>query len=138
MTWDLRPENHPKSLACNRSHSKNTTKYISHGYISQDTLLSPPTYFWVRKVVFPFSSKISYAHLLNGMIPRKKCKTASHVLLQRTNNTNKIYDVQTMQTKSRDFAKTVMIIKLGPRKIWKNRPACSAAALNCVCMTICR
>ena len=51
-----------------------------------------------------------------------------------TDNANKIYVVQTMQTKStmykqrkqnlRDFAKKVLVIKLDPPKILRNRRAC--------------
>ena len=50
---------------------------------------------------FPFSSKIPYAYFLNGSTPKKK--TASNVLLRRTNIANKVYDVQTMQTKFAKF-----------------------------------
>ena len=62
---------------------------------------------------FPFLSKIPYAYFLNGITPQK---TASTVLLQRTNIANKIYDVQTMQKNSRDFAKKVLVIKLDSPK----------------------
>ena len=51
---------------------------------------------------FPFSSKIPYAYFLNGSTSKKN-KTASNVLLRRTNIANKVYDVQTMQTKFAKF-----------------------------------
>ena len=51
---------------------------------------------------FPFSSKILCAYLLNGSNTEKK-KTASNVLLGSTNIANKVYNVQTMQTKFARF-----------------------------------
>ena len=102
------------------SHSKNT----SRGYIFQDTNSSPPTQFGMRRVFFSFSSKIPYAHFLNGL-PRKNKKMHQMCYC----------DVRTLQTKStmykqckqnsRDFAKKVLVIKLDPPKIARNRRAWS-------------
>ena len=47
-------------------------------------------------------SKIPYAYFLNGSTSKKK-QTASNVLLRRTNIANKVFDVQTMQTKFAKF-----------------------------------
>ena len=72
---------------------------------------------------FPFSSKILYAYFLNGLTAKKQKKTASNVLLRRTNIANKVYDVQTIQTKFAKFRKKVLVIKLDPPKISTNRCA---------------
>ena len=70
--------------------------------------------------IFPFSAKISYAHLLNGITPKKKQKqkTALYMLLGRrpTNNANKIYDVLTMQKYWRGFAKKLWLLGWNPPK----------------------
>ena len=65
---------------------------------------------------FPFSSKIPYAYFLNGLTPKKKKKNASNVLLQSTNIANKVYYVQTMQTKFARFRQKVLVIKLDSPK----------------------
>ena len=72
---------------------------------------------------FSFSSKIPYAYFLNGSTP--KTKTASNVLLRSKNIANKVYDVQTMQTKFARFRqKSSGLISWTPPKISTNRRAC--------------
>ena len=46
----------------------------------------------------------------------KKKKTASNVLLRRTNIANKVYDVQTMQTKFAKFRQKSSVYYVGPPK----------------------
>ena len=69
--------------------------------LSQDTLSSLTTHFWPRCFFFFFFQNT--VRLFPKRHNTEKNKTASNVLLRRTNIENKVYDVQTMQTKFARF-----------------------------------
>ena len=114
---DLRPENHPESLACKRSHSKIPQK-IFHTVLYLKILFYPHQPTFGRDDFF-FSPTVSYAHFPNGITLQKKQKQDCIPLCYC--NANKIYDVQTMQIKSRDFARKVVVVKLYPKDLKKSR-----------------
>ena len=79
-----------------RPCSRDMIRYFTWLYISRYPFIST-NLLLAAMSFFPVSSKIPYAYFLNGSTPKKK--TASNMLLRSTNIANKVYDVQTMQTK---------------------------------------
>ena len=126
VTLEIGYKNRPKSLAWKRLHSKIPQK-IFHLVISHKILfyLHQPT-FGRDESFFPFSSKLLNVHFLNGITQKKKtnkknwikCAIATYKLckqnLRCTNNANKIREIS---------QKKVLVIKLDPPKISRNRRA---------------
>ena len=137
VTLELGSKNRPKSLAWKRSHLKNTSKNISLGYISQETLLFPPTHFWSQWVFFSFSK------ILKAQFPKRhntkkkknfiKCAIATYKHfkqnLQCTNNANIVRKIPlkkvlvTELDPPKDFKKSTRLVATNPPigyTLWRN------------------
>ena len=117
-----------KEVALKKYGKKYFTRlYISrYPFTSTNLLLAAMSFFF-----FPFSSKIPYAYFLNGLTPKKKKKTASNVLLRRTNkqckqnlrfttNANKIREI---------LPQKFWLLSWTPPKISRNLRACYRSTL---------